>query len=153
MNVHFRLIPEAIATSDASSKAGVLADLAGCFEHAYGFAAADVLEALEEREKLGSTGFGRGVAIPHARLAHVNRPVAALLKLSAPVEFHSADGMPVELAFGLISPETAGAAHLHALAAISRMMREETIHRMLMEATDAETLRASLANANDRDVA
>ena len=139
--------------SDAPSKPAVLEALAACFENAYGIRAADVLEALDEREKLGSTGFGRGVAIPHARLGQGNRPVAALLKLSSPVAFDAADGMPVELAFGLISPENAGAAHLHALAAISRMVREETTHRILMEATDAETLRASLANANDRDVA
>jgi PTS system nitrogen regulatory IIA component len=153
MNAHFRLIPEAIALSDAGSKAAVLEELAQQFERAYGFPAADVLEALDEREKLGSTGFGRGVAIPHARLAETKRPVAALLKLAAPVAFDAADGMPVELVFGLISPESAGAAHLHALAAISRLVRDEATHRMLVEATGPEALIASLTNAGDRDVA
>ncbi|MGV2494650.1 PTS sugar transporter subunit IIA [Pelagerythrobacter aerophilus] len=153
MNVHFKLIPEAFVLSDAGTKAAVLGDLAQCFARAYGFAVSDVLEALEEREKLGSTGFGRGVAIPHARLTGINRPVAAVLKLSAPVDFHAADGMPVELAFGLISPENAGVAHLHALAAISRLVRDEATNRMLLEATDTEALIASLTNASDRDVA
>ncbi|WP_374407256.1 PTS sugar transporter subunit IIA [Pelagerythrobacter sp.] len=153
MDAHFRLIPEAIALSDASDKEAVLAQLAQQFERAYGFAAADVREALDEREKLGSTGFGRGVAIPHARLADTKRPVAALLKLASPVEFDAADGMPVELVFGLISPENAGAAHLHALAAISRLMRDEATHRMLVEAADVEALVASFTNANDLDAA
>lgn len=83
----------------------------------------------------------------------IKRPVAALLKLSSPVDFHAADGMPVELAFGLISPENAGVAHLHALAAISRLVRDEATNRMLLEATDTEALIASLTNASDRDVA
>ena len=128
MNAHFRLIPEAIALSDAGCKAAVLEELAQRFERAYGFPAADVLEALDEREKLGSTGFGR-------------------------VEFDAADGMPVELVFGLISPESAGAAHLHALAAISRLVRDEATHRLLVEASGVEALIASLTNAGDRDVA
>lgn len=153
MNAHFRLIPEAIALSGAGSKQAVLAELAQRFARAYGFSAPDVLEALDEREKLGSTGFGRGVAMPHARLADTNRPVAAVLKLDAPVAFDAADGMPVELVFGLISPEHAGAAHLHALAAISRLVRDEAVHRMLLEAPDAEALIAALTNAGDRDVA
>ena len=153
MNVHFKLIPEAFVLSDAGTKGAVLGDLAHCFARAYGLAVPDVLEALEEREKLGSTGFGRGVAIPHARLAEPKRPVAALLKLASPVEFDAADGMPVELVFGLISPESAGAAHLHALAAISRLVRDEATHRLLVEASGVEALIASLTNAGDRDVA
>lgn len=153
MNAHFRLIPEAIAISDAASKTAALAALAELFENAYGFAAPAVLDALEERERLGSTGFGRGVAIPHARMPEIKRPVAALVKLAEPVEFDAADGMPVELVFGLVSPESAGAAHLHALAAISRMVRDEATHRIMVEAVDAETLVASLTNASDRDVA
>src|SRR3546814_9254374 len=84
-----------------------------------------VLDRLEERERLGSTGFGRGVAIPHARCPAINRPVVVLLRLEDPVDFAAADGMPVDLVFGLLSPANAGATHLHALAALSRLVRSE----------------------------
>jgi PTS system nitrogen regulatory IIA component len=70
-----------------------------------------VLERVEERERLGSTGFGRGVAIPHARLDNLPRPVATFFRLENPVEFEAADGMPVDCVFGLLSPEQAGATH------------------------------------------
>jgi PTS system nitrogen regulatory IIA component len=79
--------------------------------------------------------------------------VAALLRLKEPVDFAAADGLPVELVFGLLSPENAGVTHLHALAAVSRIVREERTHDALMEATNAETLYALLANATDRSAA
>jgi PTS system nitrogen regulatory IIA component len=93
------------------------------------------------------------VAIPHARLPGLTRPVAVFLRLEAPVGFDAADGMPVDLVFGLLSPEAAGAAHLHALAAISRMMRDEAMHTALSDAPGAEALYALLANVIDRDAA
>lgn len=77
-----------------------------------------------------------GVAIPHARIPELNRPVAAFFRLESPVAFDAADGMPVDMVFGLLSPEQAGAAHLHALAAISRMMRDEALHVALGEARE-----------------
>ena len=89
----------------------------------------------------------------HARIPELNRPVATFLRLQTPVAFDAADGMPVDLIFGLLSPEAAGAAHLHALAAISRMMRDEKLHAALGEATGAEALYALLANGIDRDAA
>jgi PTS system nitrogen regulatory IIA component len=108
---------------------------------------------LQEREALGSTGFGRGVALPHARIDGLGRPVAALLKLAAPVDFGAADKMPVDLVIGLLSPINAGAAHLQSLAALSRMVRDDVMHRALSEAEDTETLYALLTNAADRDAA
>jgi nitrogen PTS system EIIA component len=93
------------------------------------------------------------VAIPHARIPELNRPVAAFLRLATPVAFDAADGMPVDLVFGLLSPEGAGAAHLHALAAISRMMRDDKMHAALGEAGTAEAIYALLANSIDRDAA
>ena len=93
------------------------------------------------------------MAIPHARIPELGRPVAVFLRLSTPVAFDAADGMPVDLVFGLLSPEAAGAAHLHALAAISRMMRDEKLHAALGEASGAEALYALLANGIDRDAA
>ena len=153
MTALFTLLPESVGTIDADSKATILDQLAQRFAGVYGLDPVLVLERLEEREKLGSTGFGRGVAIPHARIPDLGRPVAAFLRLSTPVAFDAADGMPVDLVFGLLSPESAGAAHLHALAAISRMMRDEKMHAALGEAGDAEALYALLANSIDRDAA
>lgn len=149
----FTLLPEAVGTIRADSKPAILEQLAAHFAAVYALDRAVVLTEIQAREALGSTGFGRGVAIPHARIPGLNRPVAALLRLEAPVAFDAADGMPVDLVFGLLSPENAGAAHLHALAAISRLMRDERMHAALNAAPDAEALYGLLCNVIDRDAA
>ncbi len=153
MNAKFNLVPDAIGSVRAEKKGDILTALADLFARVYGLDASQVLESLEERENLGSTGFGRGVAIPHARIDDISRPVAALLKLDNAVEFEAADGMPVDLVIGLLSPSNAGATHLHALAAISRMVRDEDTHQALIAASDNETLFALLTNVTDRDAA
>lgn len=153
MQSRFKLLPEAVWVASAASKREILALVAERFARVYGLDQAVVLEGLEEREALGSTGFGRGVALPHARIEAVRRPIAALLRLDAPVDFAAADAMPVDLVFGLLSPANAGVAHLHALAAISRLVRDEEMHRALADASDAEALYALLTNATDRDAA
>ena len=153
MNVIFRFPPEAVTSVAADSKAEILGLLADHFAQVYGLDRIAVLDGLEEREKLGSTGFGRGVAIPHARLDDLTRPVAVLLRLAAPSDFEAADGMPVDLVFGLLSPSNAGATHLHALAAISRLVRDEEVHRQMTEAPDDDALYALITNAVDRDAA
>ena len=153
MNVNFSILPEAVAVARIDSAQHILEDLAQIFSKAYGVDAGVVQEGLEQREMLGSTGFGRGVAIPHCRSAEVNRPTVALLKLEAPVDFKSADSIPVTLVFGLISPENAGATHLHALAAISRIARDDAILAALLDAPDAEALFAVLTNQFLRDAA
>jgi PTS system nitrogen regulatory IIA component len=153
MNALFNLLPEAVGTIRADSKPVILQQLATRFAEVYGLDSAHVLERIEEREKLGSTGFGRGVAIPHARIAGLTRPVAVFFKLETPVSFDAADGLPVDLVFGLLSPEQAGAAHLHALAAISRVMRDERMHQALIHAPGAEALYGLLSNVIDRDAA
>ena len=153
MTALFTLLPEAVATIRADGKPAILRALAQRFAAAYGLDEAVVLAGIEEREKLGSTGFGRGVAIPHARIPDLNRPVGAFLRLTSPVAFDAADGMPVSMVFGLLSPETAGAAHLHALAAISRLMRDEAMHRALGDAPSAEALYGLLSNSIEKDAA
>ncbi len=153
MTALFTLLPEAVCTIRADSKPAILQQLAARFAGVYGLEPDAVRVRLEERERLGSTGFGRGVAIPHARIEGLKRPVAAFLRLEAPVSFDSADGMPVDLVFGLLSPEQAGAAHLHALAAISRLMRDERMHAALVQAPGAEALYGLLSNVIDRDAA
>ncbi len=153
MDPLFVIHPEAVAIVDAGDKQAILAHLSGIFARTYDLDAETVLEFLEEREKLGSTGFGRGVAIPHARISGVQRPVAALMKLRHPADFKAADGLPVDLVFGLLSPENSGAAHLHALAAISRMVRDESIHEALTDAPDEEAIYGLLTNVSDRSAA
>ena len=149
----FLLEPDAVATVRVTDKAQVLGALADRFAAVYGLDRDEVLDRIEERERLGSTGFGRGVASPHARIAGVTAPVAAFLRLDAAVGFEAADGMPVSLVFGLLSPEQGGASHLQALAAISRMMRDDRMRANLETAPDAEAIYGLLCNVIDRDAA
>lgn len=153
MSQLFRLEPDAVATVAANDKAQVLDALADRFAAVYALDRGEVLERIEERERLGSTGFGRGVASPHARISGVTAPVAAFLRLPSPVGFDAADAMPVGLVFGLLSPEQGGAAHLQALAAISRMMRDERMRASLEAAPNDEALYSLLSNVIDRDAA
>jgi len=146
MDVNIQVLPEAVALARPQSARDILVKLSDLFAGVYGLDANDVLEGLEQREALGSTGFGRGVAIPHCRLGTVSRPTLAVLKLESPVDFKAADAVPVTLAFGLVSPENAGATHLHALAAISRLMRDEAMMSALADAPDAEAIYALLTN-------
>ena len=149
----FLLEPDAVVTVRAADKSQVLGALADRFAAVYDLDRGEVLDRIEERERLGSTGFGRGVASPHARIAGVTEPVAAFLRLDAPVAFEAADALPVGLVFGLLSPEQGGAAHLQALAAISRLMRDERMRAKLESAPDAEAIYGLLCNVIDRDAA
>ncbi|MCB2059240.1 MAG: PTS sugar transporter subunit IIA [Novosphingobium sp.] len=150
---YFTLLPEAVATVRAETKLAILEQLAARFAAVYDLDRTNVLERIEERERLGSTGFGRGFAIPHAHIEGLNRPVAAFLRLESAVDFEAVDSMPVDLVFGLLSPETAGASHLHALAAISRAVRDDRMHEALVRAPHAEALYGLLCNVDDRDAA
>lgn len=153
MNSFFFLRPEAVGTTRAEDKHAILTQLSERFAAVYGLDASEILERMDEREKLGSTGFGRGVAIPHARVAGLRCPVAAFLRLEHPVDYESADGLPVDLVFGLLSPENAGATHLRALAAISRIVRDDATHQALADAPGADAIFALLSNVSDQDAA
>lgn len=158
MDVNITLRPEAVAldgldNGSGAAKHDVLARLAAIFAEVYGLDAPEILEGLEQREALGSTGFGKGIAIPHCRNSAVKRPMVALLKLSSPCNFKTADAEPVSLVFGLVSPDNAGATHLHALAAISRLLRDEAMLQALLDANEAEVLFALLTNQFLRDAA
>ena len=153
MDVNLALSPQAIALARLDSKPKVLERTAEVLAEAYGLNADAVLESLESREALGSTGFGRGVAIPHCRSKDVRRPSLALIRLETPIDFAAADSRPVSLICGLVSPENAGATHLHALAAISRLTRDEAMLQMLADAPDAEAIYALLTDQFLRDAA
>lgn len=153
MDVNIVLVPQAISIARLSSKHQALKAAALLHQGAYGLDADAVLEGLEQREALGSTGFGKGIAIPHYRSANVRRPTLAILKLEDPVDFGAADAVRVGLIFALVSPENAGATHLHALAAISRLMRDEVRLQNLLDAPNEDALFALLTDQFLRDAA
>ncbi|MGL6000272.1 MAG: PTS IIA-like nitrogen regulatory protein PtsN [Pseudomonas proteolytica] len=100
----------------------------------------DVYEALIAREKLGSTGFGNGIAIPHCRLKGCETPVSALLHLEAAIDFDAIDGAPVDLLFVLLVPEAATDAHLELLRQIASMLDREEVRKKLRSASTNEAL-------------
>ena len=104
-----------------------------------------ILEILLQREKLGSTGVGNGVAIPHGKLAKLNKVFGLFARLERPVDFEALDSQPVDLIFLLLAPEGAGADHLKALARVARLLRDAEVAKKLRESRDAEALYAVLA--------
>ncbi len=115
------LKPEAVKViTAASSKKRLLHELGDVANSAYELNASRAVEALLERESLGPTGVGQGVALPHARLAEVDRVVGAFILLEKPIDFDSVDRQPVDIVFSLFAPEDAGVEHLKALALVSR---------------------------------
>jgi PTS system nitrogen regulatory IIA component len=106
--------------------------------------ASDVFDALLEREAQGSTGVGRGVAIPHARLAGLDRMRAVFVRLDEPVGFDAVDDQPVDLLFALFAPEGASSDHLRALARASRLLRSEQMREQLRQARSADAIHALL---------
>ena len=112
-----------------------------------------IADAIAEREQLGSTGFGGGVAIPHGKLASLDNVYALVARLAAPVDYKSIDHAPVDLVFLLLSPPDAGADHLKALAAVSRLVRHEPTVEKLRGARSRDALAAVLIGAEERDAA
>ncbi|MCC7395239.1 MAG: PTS sugar transporter subunit IIA [Sphingomonadaceae bacterium] len=120
---------------------------------ALGLDAGEVADALLERERLGSTAFGRGMATPHARLAGLNGVKGMFLQLARPVEFDAIDALPVDLIFVLLSPIDAGADHLKALAQVSRFFRDDAAVARLRGARTTEAIYAILTGEETRDAA
>lgn len=104
-----------------------------------------ILEILLQREKLGSTGVGNGVAIPHGKLPKLDHVFGLFARLERPIDFEALDGQPVDLVFLLLAPEGAGADHLKALARVARLLRDPDVARKLRNSRDAEALYAVLA--------
>ena len=103
-----------------------------------------IFETLLQRERLGSTGIGHGIAIPHGKLPNLDKLFGVFARLERPIDFEALDGQPVDLVFLLLAPEGAGADHLKALAKVARLLRDpETAHK-LRESRDAEALYAVL---------
>ena len=104
-----------------------------------------ILEILLQREKLGSTGVGNGVAIPHGKLPKLSNVFGLFARLERPVDFEALDGQPVDLIFLLLAPEGAGADHLKALARVARLLRDPEVARKLRASNGAEAIYAVLA--------
>jgi PTS system nitrogen regulatory IIA component len=104
-----------------------------------------ILEILLQREKLGSTGVGNGIAIPHGKLPTLAKLFGLFARLNRPVDFEALDGQPVDLIFLLLAPEAAGADHLKALARVARLLRDADVAHKLRESSDAMALYAALA--------
>ena len=127
--------------------------LAGFAAKVYGIDAAAAAEALVAREKLGSTGFGRGVATPHGRLAGLPRVCGVFARLANPIDFAAVDDRPVDIVFMLRSPPDAGAEHLKALARVSRMLRDASFVDKLRGAGSRDAMIALLMADEARDAA
>jgi len=112
-----------------------------------------ILGSIAEREKLGSTGFGQGVAIPHGKIEGLSRIYCLFARLSEPVRYDAIDGAPVDLIFLLLSPPEAGVEHLKALAAVSRVVRHGPTLDKMRGARSRDALAAVLMGADERDAA
>jgi len=118
-----------------------------------GFNPAAIIETVAERERLGTTGFGSGVAIPHGKVAGLKTIYALVVRLAEPIDYKAIDGQPVDLAFMLLSPPDAGAEHLKALAAVSRIVRHGPTIEKLRGARSRDAFAAVLMGADERDAA
>ena len=118
-----------------------------------GYASKSILTSLNEREKLASTGFGSGVAIPHGKLDGLPHVLGYFARLAAPIDFQAVDGLPVDLVFMLLSPTDAGADHLKALAGVSRLLRDRQMAAKLRGARSNDAMFALLAGVEALDAA
>jgi len=148
MEISMILKPEAVRVLSAvSSKKRLFHELGMLAETAYGVRHGDAVDALQERESLGPTGVGHGVALPHARLDGVEEVVGAMLLLEKPVEFDAVDRQPVDLVFALFAPRDSGVEHLKALARVSRTFRNASLCAKLRSNNDPATLYTILTEA------
>lgn len=131
-----------VLRSGASSKRQALHAVASAAADALGIAETTIYDALMEREALGSTGLGSGVAVPHARLSGLSGVRGVLVRLDHPVTYDAVDDRPVDLMFALFAPPSSGAEHLRALAAVSRAMRSPELREQLRQAHTADAIHA-----------
>lgn len=140
------ITPEAIIPAlQANSKKQALQELSERAAGLSGLPAREILDALVQRERLGSTGTGDGIAIPHAKLARAKSMFGIFARLLRPVDFEAVDGAPVDLVFLLVAPESAGADHLKALARLARMLRDPLTTAKLRAARDVSALYSVLS--------
>lgn len=136
-----------------TNKKALFQQLAAIAEREIGLDPRMVIERISERERLGSTGFGGGVAIPHGKIEGLEQVTAVFARLERPIDFQAIDEMPVDLVFMLLSPPDAGAEHLKALAQVSRRLRDRPFVAKLRGAGSTDALYALFAVTETRDAA
>ncbi len=142
------LMPGAVRfIGQLTGKKRLFQELGEIAAQAYGLNASVATDGLQERESLGATGVGHGIALPHARLDDLDRIVAVFLRMEKPLDYDSVDRQPVDLIVGLFAPKESGVDHLKALALVSRTMRDSGICAKLRANTDSAKLHAILTEA------
>ncbi len=136
-----------------TSKKRLFQELGEVASQAYGLNAAVAVDGLQERESLGPTGVGHGIALPHARLEDLTSIIGIFLRLEKPLDFDSVDRQPVDLVFALFAPKDSGVDHLKALALVSRTMRDPSICAKLRANTDPAKLHAILTEGRANQAA
>lgn len=145
MDLEDLLTPEGVtAHLKVTSKKQALQELSVKAAGVTGLPERAIFETLLERERLGSTGVGQGIAIPHGKLADLTTLHGLFARLETPINFESVDDQPVDLIFLLLAPETAGADHLKALARVSRLLRNQSMVEKLRATDDPDALFALL---------
>jgi len=145
MNISDVLAPDAvIAALRVNGKKQLLLELAARAAHLTGIPERKIFESLNERERLGSTGVGQGIAIPHSRMAEIKGIVGVFARLESPIDYDAVDKQPVDLVFMLLAPDGAGADHLKALARVSRLLRNQQACEKLRAATKPDAIYAIL---------
>jgi len=145
---------DAISTRlSGGNKRSLLQQLANLAGQRLAMDPATILASLAEREQLGSTGLGHGVAIPHGKIDGLTRIYGLFTRLSEPIDYKAIDGKPVDLVFLLLSPPDAGAEHLKALASVSRITRHVPTLEKMRGARSRDALAAVLMGADERDAA
>lgn len=145
MNISELLVPDAIFSGlKVHGKKQLLQELSQRAAQITGVAERKIFESLNERERLGSTGLGQGIAIPHSRLADIKAITGVFARLETAIDYDAVDKQPVDLVFMLLAPEGAGADHLKALARVSRLLRNQHACEKLRAATKPEALYAIL---------
>lgn len=139
MNLIAKLLPESnvLLDLDVSSKKRVFEQAGLLFENNHQIARSQVFDSLFAREKLGSTGLGQGIAIPHGRIKGLKEAVGALVRLSHPIAYDAPDGQPVNLVFVLLVPEKATDLHLQILSELAQMFSDRTLREKLLEKAGA----------------
>jgi PTS system nitrogen regulatory IIA component len=138
-------INDVSASLSVANKKGLFQQLAAASSRRTGLSGKAIVAALNERERLGSTGFGGGVAIPHGKIPGLERVFGYFVRLTQPIDFQSVDNLPVDLVFLLLSPPDAGADHLKALASVSRALRDRQTVAKLRGARSKDAIFALLA--------
>lgn len=148
MNLLSKLLPPSNVVLDmvASSKKRVFEQAGLLFENNQGIARSKVFDSLFARERLGSTGLGQGVAIPHGRIKGLREPIAAFLRLAEPIPFDAPDGKPVSILVFLLVPEQATQLHLEILSELAQMLSDQSFRDSLTQASDAGDAHRILAS-------